>query len=159
MKWIISILFLSFLSMSCCRQERKMAEELTLEELKTMLETDTANVKALIFYSQTCHSCKEMFSTYFKEAIDSCSNEVKFYIVSQDTNFTTPPEQYLLQLGYSGKSYYLSSLPEGYNDIDRNDKTNIVIIRFISLFYYYRTTTLYPLPFICTTYTPDVGNG
>ena len=30
----------------------KMAEELTLEELKTMLETDTANVKALIFYSQ-----------------------------------------------------------------------------------------------------------
>ena len=52
MKWVISILFLSFLSMSCCRQERKMAEELTLEELKTMLETDTVNVKELIFYSQ-----------------------------------------------------------------------------------------------------------
>ena len=52
MNRIITILVLSFLSMSCCRQERKMAEELTLEELKTMLETDTANVKALIFYSQ-----------------------------------------------------------------------------------------------------------
>jgi hypothetical protein len=30
-----------------------MVEELTVEELKTMLETDTTNVKALIFYSQT----------------------------------------------------------------------------------------------------------
>ena len=116
MNRIITILVLSFLSMSCCRQESKMVEELTVEELKTMLETDTTNVKALIFYSQTCHSCKEMFSTYFKEAIDSCSNQVKFYIVSQDTNFSTPPEQYLLNLGYSGKSYYLSSLPEGYSD-------------------------------------------
>lgn len=116
MKWIISILFLSFWSMSCCRQEPNKAEELTLEELKIMLETDTTNVKALIFYSQTCHSCKEMFSTYFKEAIDSCSHQVKFYIVSQDTNFSTPAEQYLLNLGYSGKSYYLSSLPEGYSD-------------------------------------------
>ena len=93
-----------------------MVEELTVEELKTMLETDTTNVKALIFYSQTCHSCKEMFSTYFKEAIDSCSNGVKFYIVSQDTNFTTPPEQYLLQLGYSGKSYYISALPKECSD-------------------------------------------
>ena len=116
MNRIITILVLSFLSMFCCRQESKMVEELTVEELKTMLETDTTNVKALIFYSQTCHSCKEMFSTYFKEAIDSCSNQVKFYIVSQDTNFSTPAEQYLSQLGYSGKSYYLSSLPEGYSD-------------------------------------------
>ena len=116
MNRIITILVLSFLSLSCCRQKSKMVEELTVKELKTMLETDTTNVKALIFYSQTCHSCKEMFSTYFKEAIDSCSNEVKFYIVSQDTNFTTPPEQYLLQLGYSGKSYYISALPEGYSD-------------------------------------------
>ena len=116
MNRIITILVLSFLSLSCCRQKSKMVEELTVKELKTMLETDTTNVKALIFYSQTCHSCREMFSTYFKEAIDSCSNEVKFYIVSQDTNFTTPPEQYLLQLGYSGKSYYISSLPKECSD-------------------------------------------
>ena len=52
MNRIITILVLSFLSMSCCRQESKMVEELTVEELKTMLETDTANVKELIFYSQ-----------------------------------------------------------------------------------------------------------
>lgn len=116
MNRIITILVLSFLSMSCYRQESKMVEELTLEELKTMLESDTTNVKALIFYSQTCHSCKEMFSTYFKEAIDSCSHQVKFYIVSQDTNFSTPPEQYLSQLGYRGRSYYLSALSEGYSD-------------------------------------------
>ena len=36
MKWVISILFLSFLSMSCCRQERKMVEELTLEEKREL---------------------------------------------------------------------------------------------------------------------------
>ena len=52
MNRIITILFLSFLSLSCCRQESKMVEELTVEELKTMIETDTANVKELIFYSQ-----------------------------------------------------------------------------------------------------------
>ena len=52
MNRIITILVLSFLSMSCCRQESKMVEELTVEELKTMLETDTVNVKELIFYSQ-----------------------------------------------------------------------------------------------------------
>ena len=52
MNRIITILVLSFLSMSCCRQESKMVEELTVEELKTMIETDTANVKELIFYSQ-----------------------------------------------------------------------------------------------------------
>ncbi|MBR4301294.1 MAG: hypothetical protein IKT84_05195 [Bacteroidales bacterium] len=52
MNRIITILVLSFLSMSCCRKESKMVEELTMEELKTMLETDTANVKELIFYSQ-----------------------------------------------------------------------------------------------------------
>ena len=52
MNRIITILFLSFWSMSCCRQESKMVEELTVEELKTMIETDTANVKELIFYSQ-----------------------------------------------------------------------------------------------------------
>ena len=52
MNRIITILVLSFLSMSSCRKESKMVEELTVEELKTMIETDTANVKELIFYSQ-----------------------------------------------------------------------------------------------------------
>ena len=52
MNRIITILVLSFLSMSSCRKESKMVEELTMEELKTMIETDTANVKELIFYSQ-----------------------------------------------------------------------------------------------------------
>ena len=52
MNRIITILVLSFLSMSSCCKESKMVEELTMEELKTMIETDTANVKELIFYSQ-----------------------------------------------------------------------------------------------------------
>lgn len=97
---------------------------LSAEELKAMLQADTTHVKALLFYSQACHSCKEMFAMHFKEAIDSCSGDVHFYIVSQDSAFMQPPAEYLSERGYSGKSYYITTIPTddnymGFFRIDR----------------------------------------
>ncbi len=95
--------------------DSKAVVGLSAEELKATLQADTTHVKALLFYSQACHSCKEMFEMYFKEAIDSCGNDVHFYIVSQDSAFMQPPAEYLAERGYRGKSYYITTIPAGDN--------------------------------------------
>ena len=118
------LLFMFFVSCGGRVEDSKSVVGLSVEELKVMLQADTTHVKALLFYSQACHSCKEMFSMYFKEAIDSCSNDVHFYIISQDSAFMQPPAEYLAERGYNGKSYYITTIPandncSGFFRIDR----------------------------------------
>ena len=97
---------------------------LSAEEFKSTLQADTTHVKALLFYSQACHSCKEMFEIYFKEAIDSCGTDVHFYIVSQDGAFMHPLLEYLAEWGYIGKSYYITTIPtdDNYSGFFRIDR-------------------------------------
>lgn len=117
MQRLFLILLLSVLLASCsyeANESRVVA--VSGDELKTLLESDTTHLKALVFYSQACGSCKEMFVEYFKEAIDSCSGYTQFYIVAQDTAFMKEPSEYLSQLGYNGKSYYITSLSQGVEE-------------------------------------------
>ncbi len=118
------LLFMFFVSCGGSVDDSKAVVGLSAEELKVMLQADTTHVKALLFYSQACHSCKEMFEMYFKEAIDSCSTDVHFYIVSQDSAFMQPPIEYLSERGYEGKSYYITTIPanDNYSGFFRIDR-------------------------------------
>ena len=121
------IFVLSFMFLVSCGgrvEDSNAVVGLSAEEFKSTLQADTTHVKALLFYSQACHSCKDMFDMYFKEAIDSCGNDVHFYIVSQDSVFMHPPTEYLSERGYEGKSYYITTIPtdgnySGFFRIDR----------------------------------------
>ena len=118
------LLFMFLVSCGGRVEDSNAVVGLSVEELKVMLQTDTTHVKALLFYSQACHSCKEMFSMYFKEAIDSCSDDVHFYIISQDSAFMHPPADYLAERGYNGKSYYITTIPadDNYSGFFRIDR-------------------------------------
>ena len=121
------IFVLSFMFLVSCGgrvEDSNAVVGLSAEEFKAALQSDTTHVKALLFYSQACHSCKEMFDMYFKEAIDSCSNDVHFYIVSQDSAFMQPPAEYLAECGYRGKSYYITTIPanDNYSGFFRIDR-------------------------------------
>ena len=96
---LLILLLIFFVSCGGRVDDSKSVVGLSVEELKVMLQADTTHVKALLFYSQACHSCKEMFEMYFKEAIDSCSDDVHFYIISQDSAFMHPPSEYLAERG------------------------------------------------------------
>ena len=88
------LLFMFLVSCGGRVEDSNAVVGLSAEELKATLQADTTHVKALLFYSQACHSCKEMFAMHFKEAIDSCNGDVHFYIVSQDSAFMQPPAEY-----------------------------------------------------------------
>ena len=125
MQRIIFVLsFMFFVSCGGMVEDSNAVVGLSAEEFKATLQADTTHVKALLFYSQACHSCKEMFEMYFKEAIDSCSDDVHFYIVSQDSVFMHPPIEYLSERGYEGKSYYITTIPtdDNYSGFFRIDR-------------------------------------
>ena len=155
------LLLIFFVSCGGRVDDSKSVVGLSVEELKVMLQADTTHVKALLFYSQACHSCKEMFSMYFKEAIDSCSDDVHFYIISQDSAFMHPPIEYLAERGYRGKSYYITTIHanDNYSGFFRIDR----IVQYLYPDYYPAMESKVGLPFtlilskdneICTnTYT------
>ena len=155
------LLLIFFVSCGGRVDDSKSVVGLSVEELKVMLQADTTHVKALLFYSQACHSCKEMFEMYFKEAIDSCSDDVHFYIISQDSAFMHPPIEYLAERGYNGKSYYITTIPadDNYSGFFRIDR----IVQYLYPDHYPAMESKVGLPFtlilskdnkICTnTYT------
>jgi hypothetical protein len=93
---------------------------ITIDELKQLIVSDTSHYKVLILYSPCCGPCTAHMEKTYKEVYNNNSS-VKFYFVNESCGGLNHVEEFINYYGYKETLYYIKDSSKNYkwNNIER----------------------------------------
>ena len=103
---------------------------ITIEELKTMIQSDTSHYKIVVIYSICCNPCMDAFKhTYSHLWKNSDTSQIRWYLLQEDCGGVKWNAKTMQQFGIYDKMYYIRDDNEQFahdNEYKMNNLANLI---------------------------------